>query len=219
MIKKTRPGGRTARKRREIFDAARTAFLERGYDNTSMDDVAVAAGVSKPTIYKHFGDKDQLFEETVLAEIAAAESNTLALIAALPTSQDLYQDLCQFARAHLADILQPRLVRMRRRLIGEAERFPNLAATWFENGAVAGIHTLADVFSKIADRGLLRLDDPLVAAEQFNWLVLIPLNRAMFVIEAIPPVDLVQAADLAVEMFLRAYEPRDPGICGTQRIV
>lgn len=202
---KVRPGGRTARKRRDILNAARTAFLDGGYDGTSMDDVAVTAGVSKPTIYKHFGDKDRLFAATIEADIAAAESNTQALIEALPATQDLERDLRRFARAHVADVMQPQLVRMRRRLIGEAERFPGLAATWFQNGPARGHRTLAGVFSKLADRGLLRIDDPLTAAEQFNWLALIPLNRAMFLIDPVSPRVLNRAADRAVEMFLSAY--------------
>lgn len=202
---KTRPGGRTARKRGDILDAARTAFLEHGYDGTSMDAVAAAAGVSKPTIYQHFGDKDRLFSATIVADISAAESNTQALIDALPATQHLERDLRHFARAHLADVMQPELVRMRRRLIGEAERFPDLAAIWFENGPSRGHRTLAAVFSKLADRGLLRIDDPLVAAEQFNWLVLIPLHRAMFILDPVKPSDLRRAADRAVGMFLSAY--------------
>ena len=202
---KPRPGGRSERKRRDILDAARTAFLERGYDETSMDDVAAKAGVSKPTIYKHFGDKDRLFSATIEAEIADAESNTQALINALPTTQDLARDLRRFARAHVADVMQPQLVRMRRRLIGEAERFPDLAATWFRNGPARGHSTLAAVFSKLADRGLLSIEDPLVAAEQFNWLALIPLNRAMFFIDPIGSRELQQAADRAVDVFLSAY--------------
>ncbi len=170
-----------------------------------MDGIAEIAGVSKPTIYKHFGDKDRLFVATIVADIAAAESKTQALIDALPETQDLAYDLRRFARAHVADVMQPHLVRMRRRLIGEAERFPELAATWFTNGPAKGHSTLAAVFSKLADRGLLNVVDPLAAAEQFNWLALIPLNRAMFFIDPTRPEDLRQAADRAVEMFLCNY--------------
>lgn len=60
----------------------------------------------------------------------------------------------------------------------------------------------------MARRGLLRLDDPLLAAQHFNWLVLsIPLNAAMFR-PADPPApaeDLQRYADEAVRIFLAAY--------------
>ncbi len=207
IVAQRRPGGRTARKRRDILDAAREAFLENGYDGTSLDAIAVAASVSKPTIYKHFGDKDQLFATAIVADIAAAESNTQSLIDALPTSQNLERDLCCFARAHVADVMQPHLIRMRRRLIGEAERFPDLAATWYQNGPVRGHQTLAGVFSKLEDRGLLQLGDPALAAEHFNWLALsIPLNRAMFdATAASDTTNYDYYADAAVRVFLAAY--------------
>lgn len=197
--------GRSARKHRAIFTAARAAFLAKGYDDTSMDAIAASAGVSKPTIYKHFGDKDGLFGATIAAEIAEAESHTQAMLEALPATRNLRADLRRFARQHLIDVMQPHLIRMRRRLIAEAERFPQLAAAWYRNGPERGHETLATVFSALTARQLLRIDDALVAAEQFNWLVLIPLNRAMFIARPASPRDLRRAADRAVDIFLAAY--------------
>jgi AcrR family transcriptional regulator len=205
-----RPGGRSARKHRAIFKAARTTFLAKGYDDTSMDAIAALAGVSKPTIYKHFGDKDGLFRATIAAEIAEAESHTQAMLDALPATRNLERDLRRFARQHLTDVMQPHLVRMRRRLIAEAERFPQLAASWYRSGPEKGHETLAAIFSALAARQLLRIDDALVAAEQFNWLVLIPLNRAMFITRPVRSRDLHRAADRAVATFLAAYRSQEP---------
>jgi AcrR family transcriptional regulator len=50
-----------AAREREILDAAEQIFGERGYQGTSMDDVAAAVGVSKPLIYQYYGSKDGLF--------------------------------------------------------------------------------------------------------------------------------------------------------------
>src|SRR5215467_4416620 len=63
---------RSARKRRAILEAAGAAFLEHGYRGTSMDAVAAAAGVSKQTVYQHFGDKQRLFRELIEATVQAA---------------------------------------------------------------------------------------------------------------------------------------------------
>ncbi len=202
--------GRSARKHHAIFSAARTTFLANGYADTSMDEIATLAGVSKPTIYQHFGDKDGLFGATIIAEIAEAESHTHAMLAALPATRNLERDLRRFARQHLADVMHPDLVRMRRRLIAEAERFPELATTWYRNGPEKGHATLAAVFAALGARRLLVVDDALAAAEQFNWLVLIPLNRAMFITQPIRTRDLRRAADRAVDVFLAAYGPKRP---------
>ncbi|QQM38406.1 TetR/AcrR family transcriptional regulator [Streptomyces liliifuscus] len=58
-----RAGGRS--KRESILDAAIELFLELGFDQTSMDVVAAQAGVSKTTVYAHFGDKLELFRAVI----------------------------------------------------------------------------------------------------------------------------------------------------------
>ena len=65
---------RSARKRRVIVDAATTLFLRHGYLGTSMDQIAAFAAVSKPTVYKFFPDKEQLFTAIVLETLDRASS-------------------------------------------------------------------------------------------------------------------------------------------------
>jgi TetR/AcrR family transcriptional repressor of mexJK operon len=201
------PLGRSARKRRAILEAARDVFLGKGYGGASMDEVAALAAVSKQTIYQHFTDKKQLFAAIITGEIDAAEALTHELVAALPDSQDLEQDLRRFARRHIVDVTQPHLIRLRRIIIAEAERFPELAQTWYANGPERAHATLADVFRALARRGLLQVDDPLLAAEHFNWLILsIPLNRAMLRGDTgFGREELERYADEGVRVFLAAY--------------
>src|SRR6202044_4261724 len=63
----TNSESRSDRKRKALLLAATELFLDKGYDNTSMDDVAAKAAVSKPTVYKYFSDKERLFAEIVRA--------------------------------------------------------------------------------------------------------------------------------------------------------
>jgi AcrR family transcriptional regulator len=202
--------GRSERKRQAILTAARAAFLDHGYAGTSMDQIAAAAAVSKQTVYKHFADKDRLFESVITGDIGDAEQQSRAVIDALPDSPDLAADLRAFARQHLAIVAQPHLVRLRRVVIAEADRFPDLASTWYASGPERGHTTLADRFAALAAQGRLRIDDPLLAAQHFNWLILsIPLNRAMFRPGAEPftPAELDHYADEGVRVFLAAYGP------------
>jgi AcrR family transcriptional regulator len=67
------------RRRPQVLDAALKLFLEHGYDGTSMDSVARAAGVTKPVVYACFSGKEELFrallgreEERILEEIQSA---------------------------------------------------------------------------------------------------------------------------------------------------
>jgi AcrR family transcriptional regulator len=50
-----------AQRERQLLDLAERAFAERGYHAVSMDEIAVAAGVTKPIIYTYFGSKEGLF--------------------------------------------------------------------------------------------------------------------------------------------------------------
>ena len=201
-------GGRTARKRRAILEAARAEFLRSGFAGTSMDAIAASAEVSKQTIYKQFEDKERLFTEIITTDIEGAEQRSEALVDALSDSEDVEKDLRDLARRHVSDVLQPHLVQLRRLVIAEADRFPDLARTWYARGPERAASTLADRFTALAKRGRLRLDDPLLAAQHFNWLVLsIPLNHAMFhtVDSQFTPRQLSRFADEGVRVFLAAY--------------
>jgi AcrR family transcriptional regulator len=176
-----------------------------------MDDVAARAAVSKQTVYKHFVDKERLFTAIITGDIAETEALTQSLVDALPDTLDLERDLREFARRHVVEVMQPHLVRMRRILIGEADRFPELATTWYARGPERAHATFAGWFSTLAERGLLHVPDPLLAAEHFNWLILsIPMNRAMFSGVEEPADKLEYYADEAVRVFLAAYAaPRE----------
>lgn len=52
-----------ARRRKQLLDVALRVFAERGFHPTSMNDLAEAAGVTKPVLYQHFGSKRELYLE------------------------------------------------------------------------------------------------------------------------------------------------------------
>ncbi len=201
----------SARKHRAILEAATTMFLSNGYRGTSMDEIAALAHVSKQTVYKHFADKERLFSEIVTATVdEIADPNTDAVLN-LKDTGDLERDLRDLARRQLRAVMEPRLLQLRRLLIGEAERFPQLGRLFYERGPGRTIEVLAAMFERFASRGTLELDDPLLAAAHFNWLVMsIPLNQAMLLGENEPatPSELRRYADAGVRAFLAAYRKR-----------
>ena len=146
--------GRSARKRAAILEAAHDLFLQKGYAGTSMDDVAARAAVSKQTVYKNFADKQRLFTEVITSDVGRIEASTQAQMAAMPDSSDLAGDLAAFARWHLADVMQPGRLRLRRMLIGEAERFPELAQAWYASGPERSYAEFAGWFAAWDRRGL-----------------------------------------------------------------
>jgi AcrR family transcriptional regulator len=60
----------TGKERREqLLDVGRSLFAERGFDGTSVEEVAARAGVSKPVVYEHFGGKEGLYAVVVDREV------------------------------------------------------------------------------------------------------------------------------------------------------
>jgi TetR/AcrR family transcriptional repressor of mexJK operon len=194
-------------KRRAILTAATAEFLEHGYVAAGMDRVAARAGASKVTVYAHFADKRSLFEAVFTEAIADVERAGSALVDALPETTDLPRDLRAFAREHVAAVTAPHLVQLRRMLIGEAGRFPDLARAWHRVAPQRGHTRLARIIARWAERGLVRAPDPLLAAQNLNYLILsIPLNEAMFAVrERYPEAELHRWADEAVRVWLAAY--------------
>jgi hypothetical protein len=107
--------------------------------------------------------------------------------------------------------MQPQLLQLRRLVIGESGRFPQLGRLFYERGAGRTIAALAGAFERLAARGELELDDPALAASHFNWLIMsMPVNQAMLLGEDEPatPAELDGYADAGVTTFLAAYRPR-----------
>jgi TetR/AcrR family transcriptional repressor of mexJK operon len=199
---------RSARKRRAIVEAATTVFLNHGYLGTSMDEIAALARVSKQTVYKHFADKERMFVEIVTNTVNEISDPVYQEVLNLADSGDIEADLRDLARRLLEGVMQPRLLQLRRLVIGEASRFPALGRTFYERGPGRTIAALAAAFQRLAARGVLRVQDPEHAAVHFNWLIMsAPLNRAMLLGSDEPPApaDLERYADSGVRVFLAAY--------------
>ena len=202
---------RSARKHRAVLEAATEVFLKSGYLGANMDEIAALSGVSKQTVYKHFASKEALFIEIVTSMTDAAGDIVRNEVAELDEGSDVAKYLSDYAYRQLTVVLTPRIMQLRRLVIGEVSRFPELAKVLYERGPQRALSALATAFERLADRGLLTIDDPLVAASQFNWLIMsAPLNQAMLLgDEAIPkPPELRRHAAEGVRVFLAAYGRR-----------
>jgi AcrR family transcriptional regulator len=72
-------------RRKQLLDAARQVFVDHGFHATSMDDIAVAAAVSKPVLYQHFPGKHELFLDLMDTQVDLLGS---AITAALESTTD-----------------------------------------------------------------------------------------------------------------------------------
>jgi len=216
------PGGRSARKHAAILHAATQVFLAKGDPGTSMEEIATMAAVSKQTVYKHFADKETLFAEIVLATTDQVDQ-FIELIADLPVTPgtsraSVEKALHDLARRFLSTIMQPRIMQLRRLIIANADRFPELGRTWYEQGFERVLATLGATFQRLTEQGHLAVSDPMMAANHFAGLLLwIPVNRVMFCGDDQPSsqAELDRYADIAASTFLAAYGAKSPARRGS----
>jgi TetR/AcrR family transcriptional repressor of mexJK operon len=202
------PRGRSADKRSSILNAAAEIFLNGGYLGTSMDEIAAKARVAKQTVYAHFSNKPDLFVAMVSALTNQASDRVHVGVPKFHEGDDLKRYLTDYAVRQLQIVLTPRIVRLRRLVISEVSRFPELGEALYSGGPGRAIITLAAIFERLAVCGVIAIGNPSLAASQFNWLVMsAPLNRAMLLgDEAIPSAsELQRHAAESVQLFLAAY--------------
>lgn len=202
---------RSTRKRRAIMEAATRLFLDKGYDSTTMDDIAKLAEVSKPTVYNHFADKEKLFANIVAATTRDIDAVVRSVTDHLAAARTPEKPLSELALRFLKALMQPELIRLRRLVIANAERFPEVARTWYEQGFDRVLAALAESFKKFAAAKMLQIDDPLAAAHHFVGLLLwIPINQLMFRARKRPITEreIENIVQSAIGAFLNGYGPR-----------
>lgn len=201
---------RQRRSRQKIVAAAENVFLEAGYLAASMDLVAERAGVSKQTVYAHFRSKEALFIHVVEALTGGAAHQLHEDIAEPPDDRSVEDYLMQTAVDQLTVVMTPRLMRLRRMVIGEVDRFPELGRSLFENGPKPSIAKLSRACAHYTRLGELATPDPAAAGTQFNWMLMgAPTNAAMLLGDAgLPDAEQIKAhAAETVRIFLAAYGP------------
>jgi TetR/AcrR family transcriptional repressor of mexJK operon len=203
---------RSTRKRRAIVEAATVLFLRHGYLGTSMDQIAALAAVSKPTVYKFFSDKAQLFTEIVLGTLDRVGDPFRAELSVLAETDRLAADLTQLGRRYIATVTQPPVLQLRRLVIGASHQLPGLARAYYESAPDQTMRALASCFTQLAARGLLQLADAQVAASHFAFLVLgHALDKSLFCGDRpFSDSELAAQADAGVSAFLAIYG-RDRG--------
>jgi AcrR family transcriptional regulator len=202
-----------ASKRVSILEAATDVFCREGYAGANIDMIAAEAGVSRQTIYNHHGDKEKLFVAVVRALTQRANAGIFATLATFPDRPaDLEAELVDFAvRLNRNCICNSDGKYLRKLIEAEGQRYPELFATWRENGPSKTWAALAARFARLAHGGYLDIDDPDVAARQFLALINADLQVSMVLGDQLGEERVREAAGNAVRTFLRAYGKRKSG--------
>lgn len=201
---------RIRKSREKIIAAAEDVFLENGFLGSNMDMIAARADVSKQTIYAHFKSKEVLFTEVMKAMTGGAARDIGKDLEETFEGRSVEEYLLDVAVAHLTVVLTPRLMRLRRMVIGEVERFPELGRSLYLNGPVRSIRQFTRALEHYQRLGEIETVDTEMAATQFNWLVMGgPTSAAMLLGDSgiSGKTELQAHAKEAVRIFLSAYAP------------
>ncbi|MET9611542.1 TetR/AcrR family transcriptional regulator [Kitasatospora indigofera] len=155
------------RKRQAIIDAALVEFLREGYSAASMDAITNRSGVSKATIYKHFGNKERLFLAVVGGILPQTYARLECGAAGVADAPDLRTALVDLAVDWAHILLRPDIMSLRRLVIGEIDRFPQLGQLWYRVTFDMYNAPLISAFTTLNERGELATPDPALAVQQF----------------------------------------------------
>jgi TetR/AcrR family transcriptional regulator, mexJK operon transcriptional repressor len=154
--------------------------------------------------------KDALYSAVVADWVDRGYDAMRPHTAALAQAHAARQALVGLARVLQAGLLSSPVLQMRTLIAAEALRFPDVAADYITRSWTRNIRMLADALGVLDARGLLRVDDAELAAEQLTWLVVAaPLNRLTLQAGAHPYLadELESLATQGVTTFLSRYGP------------
>lgn len=203
-IKPTEPAARSD-KRQAIIDAASDAFLDNGFQNTSMETISSKAGVAKQTLYNYFGNKDALFIAVVDQKCDYGDNSTMR--SADLKSENVEEVLHKYARSKLADLVSAENTAMFRMMISEAIRFPNLGKMFFNAGLEKDRLLLVDFFTLQNEAGNLVIDDPEQAALFFQGALNAYFRPKFIMTDETPSKETIQKyIDYCIKQFLTLYQ-------------
>lgn len=190
-------------KNQQILESAIDLFVVQGFHNTSMDQIAASAGVSKQTVYSHFSNKQELFKHAVQARRSDYDLSDASLLAPGAPVRDT---LLGLANALLSLLQSPDGIRANRLCLAEAEAHPEVATMFFKEGPEHVTRLLSNYLSRQHEAGILVTNEPHHAAIQFLYMVKGETHmRAMLNQSKWSESEVSAYLNSCVDMFLRAY--------------
>lgn len=210
-----RPGaGRPTRaqqqqRHEELLNAALDIFLERGFEQATMEEIAIHVGMSKRTVYARYEDKGTLFKAAVRRAIERYTVPRSALEAV--ATDDLEETLAAIARLRIANVATPVATKLQRILGAQSYRFPELFNAAFEEGAGPTIGFLRDLFIRCSAQGEINVTEPQRAATAFLSLVVGGPARLIVSGNKLDDAETEKHIRFAVSLFLRGVGPVPAG--------
>jgi AcrR family transcriptional regulator len=195
---------RTLQLSEDLRQAALALFLAQGYEGTTLDAIARAAGTTKPSLYVRFPDKESLF--TGVVQWAIEQPDWPVPESKAPDLDDLEGALRSIADAALRRATHPSMVGLTRIVVAQADRFPELAERTLAASS-RSVPLIVELLQRHSAKGAIVADDPEILAEQFLDLVSARAARLASFGVARNVASQRRYTDAAVTLFLRGLRP------------
>jgi AcrR family transcriptional regulator len=203
---KTAPSNARSAKLGDILAAATKLFMERGFGDTSMDEVALQANVSKRTIYDKFANKQALFAEVIQS---LCEKITMPEILILAEDDDIESVLNRFGVWFLTQIYSRDQVSLFQTVINDSRRFPEIGEMMFYGPIRRTQEAVANYLAAQGRKGRLNVPDPAMAAAFLVGMLKTDVHMMLLLGQPRKNVtkDIQKAVAAAVKLFLSGTRP------------
>ncbi|RYZ93155.1 MAG: TetR family transcriptional regulator [Moraxellaceae bacterium] len=193
----------TEQKRMQILDAAEELFHSVGVDNTSMDQLALQAQVSKRTVYNHFATKDVLFQ-AILQRMFDKLSQGGEV--RFDEKSPIEHQLSKIARDEVTMLSSDAFLRVAKIAIVQVMQHPELAQA-MNNNALGCKRYLETFLTDACAAGSLKIPDVSFASKQFVYqLKAFVFYPSLFGFEKQTDIEREHIINEAVAMFLARYQ-------------
>lgn len=184
----------------ELLDHALDHFLDKGFEQATIEAIASTVGMTKRTVYARYTDKASLFRAAVRRAIERYAISDERIRAT--DTGDLAQTLTNLAMLRIDLISSPLGLNLQRVIQTESYRFPDIFTDSYDLGALPTIQFLAGVLERETRTGNLAIDDPLGAANAFMSLVVAGPVRFILAAIPLPKQQLDERVAFGVRLFL-----------------
>ena len=195
---------KTKAKRLAFIKAAGSLFLNYGFSAVTMESIAAAAKSSKVTLYNYFSSKEELFEAWAFE---AGKDVFEQLVAAIDENMTPREVLFRVGTAYIKLITKQEVISINRLIIGEVERFPQLAQRFYAVGPKRTLANLILAVDSLVKSGALVDRDANKMAVHFKALCEGTMfEKLIWGIDVLPSEDEIKVlvAD-AVDRFILFY--------------
>jgi AcrR family transcriptional regulator len=153
----------------ELLESALDHFLDRGYEQATIEAIAASVGMTKRTVYARYPEKAALFRAAVERAIERLVVPPAALAGL--ASEDLEATLTAVARSRVTQVMTPAGLKLQRIINTESYRFPEIFTMSYERSTRPVIEFLAEVLRRETAARTLAVTDPVMAANVFLSMV------------------------------------------------